>query len=193
MTKNNPAEGPAEPSKSSPKAEGDSAQEQKPRRHRTMEEWQAMVNDRLDEAIKRGDFDSLPGKGKPLNFNDNPNEPSDMRMANRLLKNNELSPAWIGDRRALMAESEQLRAEIGRQWTWHYNAYTGEKTADRQAEIAASWAATIGRWEEQITEINRRILDFNLTNPIWRLELLRFNLDRELRNIGARRQLSGTQ
>jgi hypothetical protein len=113
-----------------------------------------------------------------------------MRMANRLLKNNELSPAWIADRQSLLTECETLRTAIKRQWEWHSNAYNRESSAAKRDGIAAEWSSLIQTWEEQSADLNRRILNLNLTLPIWRLELLRFKLDNELRNIGAHRQLS---
>ena len=85
-------------------------------RPRGLNEWQDLVTEKLDEAAARGAFDNLPGSGRPLRLNENPNEPSDMRMANKLLKDNDLTPAWIGDRRALQAEIEALRAAMRRQW-----------------------------------------------------------------------------
>jgi DnaJ family protein C protein 28 len=146
--------------------------------------------ERIEEAIERGDFDNLPGKGKPLDLRENPNEPVEMRMANRLLKNNELAPAWIMDRKALIFESDLLRHELERQWRWHTEEIAHLSTVEERVELAAEWTLLIRAWEEQIADLNRRILNLNLTLPIWRMELMRLNLDRELKRIGARRQLS---
>lgn len=159
-------------------------------RRRTLDDWQSLVSQQIDEAMRRGDFDNLPGKGKPLNLNQDPNEPDEMRMANRLLKNNDLAPAWMLDRQSLLTESDQLRAEIARQWQWFLENYAGESDDGKRAILATEWASLVRRWEETVTDLNRRILNLNLTLPVWRMELGRLNLDRELDRVGARRRLT---
>ena len=43
---------------------------------------------RIEEAIERGEFDDLPGAGKPLDLDDlDPLLPEELRMAYRILKN----------------------------------------------------------------------------------------------------------
>ena len=42
---------------------------------------------KIAEATAKGEFDSLPGAGKPLNLEEDPLVPEDQRMANRILRN----------------------------------------------------------------------------------------------------------
>ncbi len=42
---------------------------------------------RIQEAMKKGHFDNLPGKGKPLVFEDDSMIPEDLKMAYKILKN----------------------------------------------------------------------------------------------------------
>ena len=42
---------------------------------------------RIKEAMQQGQFDNLPGKGKPLVFEDDSMIPEDLRMAYKILKN----------------------------------------------------------------------------------------------------------
>ncbi len=42
---------------------------------------------RIKEAMQKGQFDNLPGKGKPLVFEDDSMIPEDLRMAYKILKN----------------------------------------------------------------------------------------------------------
>lgn len=46
-----------------------------------------IAEERIREAIERGEFDNLPNKGKPLNLDDDSLVPEDLRMAYRVLKN----------------------------------------------------------------------------------------------------------
>jgi hypothetical protein len=41
----------------------------------------------IKEAMERGEFDNLPGKGKPIDLTEYFETPEDVRMANSVLKN----------------------------------------------------------------------------------------------------------
>ena len=47
-----------------------------------------IAEDRIATAVARGEFDNLPGQGRPLNLDDeDPLWPEEVRMARRILKN----------------------------------------------------------------------------------------------------------
>jgi len=153
---------------------------QRPRRQN---EWQDLITEQLEEARAQGAFDNLPGAGQPLRLHENPNEPPDMHMANKLLKDNDLVPAWIDDRKKLLAEIEELRAEMQQQWDGICTRL--ETAAADQASLHSSWQYTVGQWRKQISGLNQRIVALNITLPIWRLELHQLRLDEELERIQA--------
>lgn len=157
----------------------------KSRRRRGMQEWQDLITEQLDEATAKGAFENLPGKGQPLRLDENPNEPDDMRMANKLLKDNDLTPSWIDDRKQLLVEIETMRTEMRRQWDLTC-AGAGASGSEKEA-LARSWHRSLLRWEARIAELNRRVVSLNITLPIWRMELHRLRLDEELKHIGASR------
>jgi hypothetical protein len=47
----------------------------------------AIAERKILEAIERGEFDGLPGKGKPLDLSDEPMVPTELRVAYKVLKN----------------------------------------------------------------------------------------------------------
>ncbi|MEO8628494.1 MAG: DnaJ family domain-containing protein [Betaproteobacteria bacterium] len=49
--------------------------------------FDAMAEQKIREALERGEFDNLPGAGRPLDLNDDPLVPEDLRVAYRILKN----------------------------------------------------------------------------------------------------------
>jgi len=71
---------------------------------------EAVAEERIQEAIRRGDFDNLPGTGKPLELDDDLLVPPELRVANRVLKNAGLVPAEVAERREIAA----LEASIAR-------------------------------------------------------------------------------
>ena len=46
-----------------------------------------LVEQKLSEAVSRGELDNLPGAGKPLALDDDPLVPEELRLAYRILKN----------------------------------------------------------------------------------------------------------
>ena len=66
-----------------------------------------LVEQRIDEARARGDFDGLAGQGRPLQLEDLSRVPEELRAAYLLLKNAGYLPAEVAARREI-AEVESL-------------------------------------------------------------------------------------
>ena len=49
--------------------------------------FEAIAEQRIREALARGEFEHLPGVGQPLDLEEDPLVPEDLRMAYRILKN----------------------------------------------------------------------------------------------------------
>src|SRR5688500_10308202 len=77
-----------------------------------MDKWQRKIDDPLRKIAEESA--NLPGVGKPLNLNNDPFTPDDMRMANKMLKDNDLAPAWITEGRELDALRQKLVEQIHR-------------------------------------------------------------------------------
>jgi len=58
-----------------------------------------LAEQRIREAQVRGAFDALPGAGRPLDLDEPPLVPDDVRMANRILKNAGFVPPEVELRR----------------------------------------------------------------------------------------------
>jgi len=54
--------------------------------------FQRLAEQRILEAQRRGEFDNLPGKGKPLELEDLSGVPEDLRIGYHVLKNAHLLP-----------------------------------------------------------------------------------------------------
>ena len=63
---------------------------------------------KIQEAIEEGKFDNLPGKGKPIVFDDDMSTPAHIRMANKVLKNAGALPEWIQIRKDILEEKEEI-------------------------------------------------------------------------------------
>jgi hypothetical protein len=54
-----------------------------------------IVERRIKEAEEKGDFKELPGKGRPLELEDDSRVPEDLRLAYKILKNADCIPPEI--------------------------------------------------------------------------------------------------
>jgi len=62
----------------------------------------------IREAIERGDFENLKGKGKPLNLNEYFDTPEEVRLGYSILKN----AGYIPEEMELLNQISELRDEI---------------------------------------------------------------------------------
>jgi hypothetical protein len=65
--------------------------------------FEKLIEERIRRAQERGEFDDLPGSGRPLVLEDDRHVPEDLRLAYKILKNAECLPPEV-----------QLRKEIER-------------------------------------------------------------------------------
>lgn len=71
----------------------------------------SLIDQRIAEAQRNGEFDNLPGAGQPLDLDDDPHVPEEDRAAYRLLKNSGFMPTELAE----IAEVNALLAQIERQ------------------------------------------------------------------------------
>lgn len=57
--------------------------------------FERIVEAAIQEAISRGEFDNLPGRGKPIDLTEYFNTPEDVRVAQAILKNAGMVPAEL--------------------------------------------------------------------------------------------------
>ena len=70
-----------------------------------------IADERIREAMDRGEFDDLPGKGKPLDLEDDSHLPQDIRFAYKILKNANCLPPELELRKEIH-KTEDLLAGI---------------------------------------------------------------------------------
>ena len=54
-----------------------------------------LVDRHIKDAMERGDFDNLPGFGKPLRLESDRMVPPEFRLAYRIMRDNDVQPEWI--------------------------------------------------------------------------------------------------
>ena len=154
-----------------------------PAAKRTPQDWDTLVNQRIEEAMRNGAFDNLRNKGKPLDASPDPHVPPDMQMANSLLKNNDLAPAWISDRGAILAAIERFREKLRTVAADFAQARAEATTPQRGQQLDQMWQAYVESWRAEAVELNKRILTQNLKQPVSFLEIFPLRLEDELKRV----------
>ena len=72
---------------------------------------QDMVERKIWEALKKGEFDDLPGKGRPMDLHDDSHIPEDLRLAYKILKNGDCLPPEIEEKKQIQ-QMEDLLEDI---------------------------------------------------------------------------------
>ncbi len=70
--------------------------------------FQKIIEKRIQEAVNRGDFDDLPGRGQPLQVEDDSRVPEDLRLAYKILKNANCLPPELELRKEIRQMEDLL-------------------------------------------------------------------------------------
>jgi hypothetical protein len=72
--------------------------------------YEKIVEQRIKEAMENGDFDNLPGKGRPIPIEDDSHVPEDLRLAYKLLKNADCLPPELLEKKEILQMEDMLAA-----------------------------------------------------------------------------------
>lgn len=72
--------------------------------------YQDVVERRIREALQKGDFENLPGRGEPLKLEDDRHIPEDLRLAYKVLKNADCLPPEVQLRKEIIQMKDMLES-----------------------------------------------------------------------------------
>jgi len=148
-----------------------------------MSDFARSLDEQIRRAIESGDFDDLPGKGKPLDLSQNPFEDPAWRMAFRMLRSNGHTLPWIETRQGIEAGYEAAVQSLARTWAWRRAALVA--AGSNPGFIEAEWQRAVEAFEEKIADLNKRIFAYNLEIPSRQFERPQISPERELQKITA--------
>jgi hypothetical protein len=67
-----------------------------------------IADERIRQSMERGEFDELPGKGKPLEIEEDSHIPADLRISYKILKNANCLPPELEIRKEIVTTEELL-------------------------------------------------------------------------------------
>jgi hypothetical protein len=113
----------------------------------------------IREAMEGGAFDRLAGSGEPLQLDDDSHVPPDVRMAHKLLRDNDLAPEWITLGKELEAQQAAILKALRRAAHVYRRAYRNHDQAE------ARWQAALAKFRGDAERYNRKVLNYNLKVP----------------------------
>lgn len=140
-----------------------------------MNRLESMAEKLLREAIEAGEFDDLPGKGKPVDLSENPFEDPDLRVVHKLLREAGFAPAWIEERKDVEAVFEAARETLTRAWKIYRPGGISPN--------AAAWERNVTEFREKVAELNGRIRLYNLKVPSAVFQRILFDADKVIEGI----------
>lgn len=144
------------------------------------DKWGKLVEERLQKAFAEGKFTDLPGKGKPLNLEEDPlADPADW-MARHILRNSGMSLPWVEERRRIEELCAKAAADLARSWS----SYAGSGSKEQPSPTAESrWQEAVAAFREQVATLNRRIRTYNLSAPHVRFQRGLIAAEREISRV----------
>jgi DnaJ homolog subfamily C member 28 len=143
------------------------------------------VDEHIQKAMAEGQFDNLPGKGKPLKLEDETHVDPEWRLAQHMLKSGGFTLPWIELRQQIEKELAEQRAALRRSWEWRQEAVARDGISTL---IENEWQQAVKMFRERITALNQRIRDYNLQAPSDRFHLLVVNTDKELEALASEKE-----
>ncbi|KAK3226674.1 hypothetical protein Dsin_006536 [Dipteronia sinensis] len=112
---------------------------------------QGVVEQRIWHSMEEGQFENLPGKGKPLNLNTNPHADPAEDTLYRILSNNGCAPEWVQLNKDIRTQVSEWRLALNRAWA-----------------IKRKWADSSELLQKQLRDINNKVFRYNLIVPFGR-------------------------
>ncbi|XP_033112859.1 dnaJ homolog subfamily C member 28-like [Anneissia japonica] len=137
-----------------------------------------LVEDLYQESYKNGEFDNLPGKGKPLPTRSDYNPYVDISThnMNRVLISNGYAPDWVTKRKDIFFMIEDNRKKLLKERQKLGKAPLSPYNEDKWRQICL-------KFDDNIMRVNKIVDSLNLAVPIINLQLVQFSSKKELAKV----------
>jgi DnaJ family protein C protein 28 len=153
------------------------------RKKKTSQSWGDHIEQQIRDAMERGEFDNLPGQGKPQVFAQAHGDPS-MEMANKIVRDAGFAPAWLELEIDIEHEQSQTETSVLRSWRWR-ETNRGDAIEDPRW-VEAEWRKARELFEQRLKALNTKILSYNLLlpPPLLHKQRPRLRLENEFEKLG---------
>jgi hypothetical protein len=164
---------------------------------REHKDWESWIDEQIRRAQDQGQFENLPGKGKPLDLAPNPHA-GDREMAFKILSDAGCAPEWIELDKAIRVRLERARLVLFRAWEWYQDSARvpggapdrpaslrarGKSSSVRPERYLAAWQEAVVAFSEDVAAINLQIAELNLKVPSPRFQRSKVDAEQEVRSL----------
>ncbi|KAL1566026.1 dnaJ subfamily C member 28-like [Salvia divinorum] len=135
-----------------------------------------VVEQRVWHAMEEGQFENLPGKGKPLDLDTNPHADPAEDTLYRILNKNGCAPEWVELNKEIRNSIAGWRIALGRAWMC-------KDGVDDSKWLEASEALKL-----QLRDLNNKVFRYNLIVPFGR-QMFGFKWEREIDQLNEETQI----
>ncbi|RVW47948.1 hypothetical protein VitviT2T_012645 [Vitis vinifera] len=115
-----------------------------------------IAEQRIWQSMKEGQFENLPGKGKPLDLSDNPHADPAEDTLYRILSKNGCAPEWVELNKEIRTQVNGWRSALKKAW------------ANRCNQSDSQWIESCKALKLQMSDINNKVFRYNLIVPFGR-------------------------
>ncbi|XP_004497574.1 uncharacterized protein [Cicer arietinum] len=115
-----------------------------------------VVEQRIWHSMEEGQFEKLPGKGKPLKLDTNPHADPAEDTLYRILSKNRCAPEWVELNKEIRSRISEWRMSLKKAWA---NKCSGDHSV---------WVESSEALKLQLKEINDKVFRYNLIVPFGR-------------------------
>ncbi|KAK9126545.1 hypothetical protein Scep_015391 [Stephania cephalantha] len=126
-----------------------------------------VVEQRIWHSMEEGQFENLPGKGKPLNLDANPHADPAEDTLYRILSKNGCAPEWV-------ELNKEIRSNVNE---WRLALKTAQ--TNRLSGNNSKWIEDSHTLQSQMRAINDKVFRYNLIVPFGR-QMFGLNWEKEL-------------
>lgn len=144
--------------------------------------WQSLIDRELQKMLEN--TEDLPGQGKPLKLDSDASAPDDMRMAYKIMKDNDVVPGWIALGKALEKDKARLQQRIQRAVQQYHTQMSKADNDPLRDRINAQWQAQQRELQATVDDYNNKILTYNLKIPAGINQRHLLDLQREIQGAG---------
>jgi len=116
----------------------------------------------IQNAIDRGVFKDLKGKGKPLDLRENPLVAKEWRTAYSMLEKEGFALPWMEDRKEIEKDLKEAQHNLKRTWNWRERQLA---SGDSSPVVEQEWRRAKARFSEIVVALNKRIDAHNAQIP----------------------------
>lgn len=104
-----------------------------------------IAEQRIWQSMKEGQFENLPGKGKPLDLSDNPHADPAEDTLYRILSKNGCAPEWVELNKEIRTQVNGWRSALKKAW------------ANRCNQSHSQWIESCKALKLQMSDINNKV------------------------------------